>query len=114
MKTTAMFLCVLLTATVSGCRKKTATPETEVPLSVQQPTKAPDGTVNSGNVAEMAFSNTTMLTMGLQEFMAKNGRAPNDLQELVTAKLVQKIPPLPAGYKYSIDAKRKQVLAVKQ
>ena len=51
--------------------------------------------------------------MGLQEYMAKNGKPPADLNELVTAKLVQKIPPLPPGYKYEIDAKRKQVIVTK-
>ena len=115
MKTIEVLLCAALVVTISGCRKNpAAAPEAEAPLSVQAPVKAPDGTVVPGNEAEMAFSNTTVLTMGLQEFMAKNGRAPNDLNELVTAKLVQKIPPLPAGYKYTIDAKRKQVMAVKQ
>ena len=62
----------------------------------------------------MAFSNAAALTMSLQEFMAKNGRAPNDLNELVTAKLVRHIPPPPPGYRYTIDAKRKQVVAEKQ
>ncbi|MFM8468446.1 MAG: hypothetical protein ACKODH_00505 [Limisphaerales bacterium] len=97
-------LCAALTLTVSACRKKPAA----------APAPEPPPPANAANALEMAMSNATALTMGLQEYMAKNGKPPADLNELVTAKLVQKIPPLPPGYKYEIDAKRKQVTVTKQ
>jgi|APGre2960657505_1045072.scaffolds.fasta_scaffold16944_1 hypothetical protein len=103
MKFNVLLACAVLALTVSACRKKPVAPAPEPPAPA-----------NAANALEMAYSNATALTMGLQEFMAKNGRAPSDVNELVTAKLVQKIPPLPLGYKYEIDAKRKQVVVSKQ
>ena len=115
MKFNVLIVCAVLALAVSACRKKPAEAAPEAPAPTQTaPAPAGGAPAAAGNEAEMAFSNATVLTMGLQEFMAKNGRAPNDLNELVTAKLIQKIPPPPRGYQYAIDAKRKQVVAVKQ
>ena len=103
MKFNVLLVCTVLALTVSACRKKPEAPAPEPPAPA-----------NAANALEMAMSNATALTMGLQEFMAKNGRAPTNVNELVTAKLVQKIPPLPPGYKSEIDAKRKQVTVAKE
>lgn len=102
MKYQVLFVCAALTLSVSACRKKQEAPPPE-----------PAPPANAMNTVEMAMSNAGALTMGLQEYMAKNGKPPADLNELVTAKLVQKIPPIPPGYKYEIDAKRKQVIVTK-
>jgi hypothetical protein len=62
----------------------------------------------------MAESNATVLTMMLQEYVGKNGRVPNDVSELASIKSFGPVPPAPAGYKFIIDAAKKQVRAVKQ
>ena len=62
----------------------------------------------------MAFSNATILTMMLQEFEAANKRLPTTIKELEAIKTYGPIPPAPPGFRYAIDAKKKQVVAVKQ
>lgn len=62
----------------------------------------------------MEQSQAAYLTLQVQEFAAKNGRVPNDLAELVTAKMLPKVPNPPAGMKYVIDPKNRQVLLVRQ
>jgi len=84
------------------------------PLPPQPVAKSADGTPIVGNEAEMALSNASVLTMMLQEFAAKNGRLPNNVQELSTITTFGAVPRPPAGYRFEIDAKQKAVVAVKQ
>jgi len=105
----------LLTATHTGCRKKPSAPPPPVPAPAPAPGAAPEGTpTNPGNAAEMAFSNATVLTMMLQEFEAQNKRLPTTIKDLEAIKTYGPIPPAPPGFRYAIDAKKKQVVAVKQ
>lgn len=62
----------------------------------------------------MAFSNASILTLMLQEYEAANKRMPATIKELETVKTYGPIPPAPPGFRYVIDPKRKQVVAVKQ
>lgn len=62
----------------------------------------------------MAASNAAVMTMMLQEFVNANGRVPNDLNELATIKTFGPVPKAPVGYKFVIDGKQKQILAVKE
>lgn len=55
-----------------------------------------------------------MLTFAAQQFYGKNQRMPNDLQELADARLIPKVPTAPAGMRFLMDAKEKQVRLVKQ
>lgn len=105
MKCAALFLCLTLVLTSSACRKK---PAPVAPVA----TPAPDVVI--GNEAQLAASNATVLTMMLQEFVAANGRVPNDVSELATIKTYGPAPKAPAGYKFVIDGKKKQVMAVKE
>ncbi|MBI3875867.1 MAG: hypothetical protein HY300_07915 [Verrucomicrobia bacterium] len=66
------------------------------------------------DVSPMAHSQAAVLTLGLQNYMARTGRAPKDLNELLAAKDIQNIPPPPPGTKYVINAKQRQVVLVKQ
>lgn len=105
MKFKALVVCAVLALTVSACRKKPAAlPVPEVPV-----TSAP-----SGNEAQVAESNASVMTLMLQEFAAKNGRMPKDVSELSTITSYGAVPKPPAGYKFIIDAAQKQVRAVKQ
>lgn len=114
MKFKALLACAVLALTVSACRKKPGpapVPPAEAPAETRL---KPDGTPDLGNAPEMAASNASVLTMGLQHFISKHGRIPNSVEELLAAKSIAIIPPPPAGYKYVIDANAKRVVAVRQ
>lgn len=114
MKFNVLLVCTVLALTVSACRKKSQSAPAVESLPQQPVAKTADGTPVAGNEAEMAFSNATVLTMMLQEFIAKNGKLPNDLNELSTIKTFGAVPLPPHGYKFVMDAKKKAVLAVKK
>ena len=113
MKLKFILACVAVAVASSACKKKTPPPVTVETLPPQPVAKTAEGAPVKGNEAEMAFSNAQVLTMMLQEFMAKNARAPRDLTELGTIQSYGRIPPAPAGYRYVIDGQKKQVTAVK-
>jgi hypothetical protein len=69
---------------------------------------------NPGNAAEMAFSSASVLTLMLQEYESANKRLPTSLKELESIKTYGPVPPTPPGFRFVIDPKRKQVVAVKQ
>lgn len=115
MKFKVLLACAVLALVVSACRKKPAAPLPIPPAPVPAAGAAPEGTpANPGNAAEMAFSNATVLTMMLQEFVATNKRLPSSVKELEVIKTYGPIPPPPPGYRYAIDAQKKQVVALKQ
>ncbi|KAF0180952.1 MAG: hypothetical protein FD161_670 [Limisphaerales bacterium] len=115
MKFKVLLGCVVLALAVSACRRKPApTPVSVEPLPPQPAAKLADGTPIAGNEAEMALSNASVLTMMLQEFVAKNGRLPNNVQELSAITTFGAVPRPPAGYRFEIDGKKKAVIAVKQ
>lgn len=115
MKFKVLIAGTVLALTVSACRKKPAALPSAPPAPAPAANAAPEGTpANPGNAAEMAFSNASVLTLMLQEFMAANQRAPSSIKELESIKTYGAVPPPPAGYRYVIDANKKQVLAVKQ
>jgi len=114
-KTLLLVLFAVLALIPAGCRKKSAAPPPPPPAPAPAPGTAPEGTAaNPGNAAEMALSNASVLTLMLQEFMAANKRAPSSIKELETIKTYGAVPPPPLGYRYVIDANKKQVTAVKQ
>lgn len=105
MKFRVLLACAVVALTVSACRKKpVAVPVPQVPV-----TSAP-----SGNEAQVADSNASVLTLMLQEFESKNGRMPKDVSELSIITSYGAAPKPPSGYKFIIDSAQKQVRAVKQ
>ncbi|MEQ2008149.1 MAG: hypothetical protein ABMA26_15230 [Limisphaerales bacterium] len=60
-----------------------------------------------------AHASVEMLTFAVQQFEGINKRVPANLQELVSARLISAVPAAPAGMRYVIDAKTKQVRLVK-
>lgn len=115
MKFNVLLACAVLALTMSACRKKSGSAPVSVePLPPQPVAKSTDGTPIVGNEAEIAYSNASVLTMMLQEFVSKNGRLPTNVQELSAIKSFGAVPRPPAGYRFEIDAKQKAVVAVKQ
>ncbi len=104
MKFAALLVCLSLILTASACRKKPA----------PAPVAAPAPGVVTGNEAQLAASNASVLTLMLQEFVQTNGRMPNDISELAAIKTFGPPPKAPTGYKFVIDAKTKQVVALPQ
>ncbi len=120
MKIKVILGCTLLALTVCACRKKPALvagPVSTVPLppsaGVTMPA-GPSGTVASVAPGSPEHGSVVMLTFAAQQFHAKNKRMPNDVQELANAKLIPHVPTAPAGMRFLMDAKEKQVRLVKQ
>ena len=116
MKFKVLLACAVMIASLSGCKRKKA----EEPLLVQQPPppKLPASgtptTGDTGNDIQMAQSNCAVLTLALQTYMGShNNQVPADVNELVKAQQLRTVPLPPAGWKYSIDAKNRQVVLVK-
>lgn len=115
MKFKVLLACSVLALVVSACRKKPEAAPAPPPAPAPAADAAPAGTpANPGNAAETAFSNATVLTMMLQEFMAVNKRPPTSLKELETIKVFGAVPSPPPGYRFVIDATNKRVVAQKQ
>jgi hypothetical protein len=118
------------TSLLIGCGKKTpketappppaeaSAPQTEpAPPPPGEATAAPaeatEGPAQASNLNPMDYSNASGLTLMVQEYYGKHGRVPKDLNELVAAKMLLKVPTPPPGTKYVIDAKRRQVVIVR-
>ena len=109
---------LLATTLLAACQKETP-PPAPAPVAPPPAPAAVDPGASSvlappREPTPMEQSQAAYLTLQVQEFAAKNGRVPNDLAELVTAKMLPKIPNPPAGMKYVIDPKNRQVLLVRQ
>ncbi len=48
-------------------------------------------------------NNLGYLNEGVRNFQKTRNRLPNDLDELVTEKLIARIPPPPPGFRYTMD-----------
>jgi hypothetical protein len=62
----------------------------------------------------MAQSRAMGMSMIVEQFYDKNGRVPKDLNELVAAKMLLKVPKAPPGMRYAIDPQSKRVVVVRQ
>ena len=121
MKFNVLSVCVVLALTVSACRKKSSQP-TEAPVSfeVAPPVKAGVSAETGAAVGvadplagSASHASLEMLTFAVQQFAGTHKRPPANLQELVSAKLISAVPAAPAGMRYEIDAKNRQVRLVK-
>lgn len=61
------------------------------------------GTLAKGQQTAVKVVDTTALTQAAQLFNAQEGRYPKDLNELVTSKMIARIPDAPAGMKLDYD-----------
>jgi hypothetical protein len=111
----------MMALTVSACRKRPA-PPTVAPVSAEAPPPVKAGVSTETGAAvgvadpvagSASHASVEMLTFAVQQFEGTNKRPPANLQELVTAKLISAVPAAPAGMRYEIDAKNRQVRLVK-
>lgn len=121
MKFNLLLACTVLALTASACRKQPA-PAVAAPVSTEAP--PPTKTVVSAETGasvqvadpvagSAAHASVEMMTFAVQQFVGMNKRVPTNLQELVSARLISAVPAAPAGMRYEIDAKNKQVRLVK-
>ena len=96
-------LVAVASACLSGCEKD-APPPPPVVETKSSATPAPEESASSiapekpREITPMEQSQAAYLTLQVQEFAAKNGRVPADLNELVAAKMLPKIPQAPRGF----------------
>ncbi len=83
---------------------------------------APEGTpaatavqaINQDLMSSDPQANLRVLNQLLDGFTMSNNRVPADLEELVKAKLISRIPPAPAGKRFVIDRKTSRVILADQ
>ena len=132
------FVPIILVAgaiAVAGCGKKPEPPALPPPEPASKPiaeslppppalpTVAPPGNSNpalpqkteaEAATIAMAQSRAMGISMIVEQFYEKNGRVPKDLNELVAAKMLLKVPAAPPGMRYVIDAQSRRVAVVPQ
>ncbi len=120
MKLHVLFLCAGLILSGAACRKPTALPappeSTEPPPpspGISIPT-GPAGTPIAADPGSPEHAKVELLTFAAQQFYGINKRMPANLEELVAAKLIPKVPIAPVGMKFLIEPQTKQVRLVKQ
>jgi hypothetical protein len=125
------FLFALLLLT--NCGKKPAPPVTAPAERAQPASEAPpappppdtptndegktsDAPLNEAEAAKVAtaYSTASGYTLMVQQFYDKNGRVPKDLNELVTAKMLLKVPTAPPGMRFVIDPNSRSVQLIRQ
>jgi hypothetical protein len=120
---------LLLSLLVTGCRRQAEPRTVYLPmprLSVSSaesatPSAGTEGPSQSEALAVAALDDTTQegvdatlatLNSMVADFPLSYNRTPKDLDELVTLKLLPKVPEAPPGKKYAIDPKAQQVVLV--
>ena len=115
-------LLVLLTlASTLGCKKENANSANPAPATAAEaasPTAAPPAPVSIVPPEIVATApappaNFAALNQALQLWVPIKG-FPKDLNELVTAKYIAQLPPLPPGKKFAIDESNIRVIVVDQ
>jgi len=130
MKSIILARLIIFIALLAGCGKNETPPSAEPPpakpaISVEPAAEAPPAIAEATApkeaepkeqtepVSPMAYSDAAGLSLKVSEFYDKNGRVPKDLNELVTAKMLLRLPTPPPGMRYVIDAKNRSVLLVR-
>lgn len=85
-----LFVIAGIIVVMAACRKKEVAPSSGPP-----PTPEFDSSEN----------NLGYLNEGFRKFQQAKNRPPNDLNELVTEKVIARVPPPPSGFAYTIDRK---------
>lgn len=106
----SLSLCTALVLSLTGCgEKKDSQPENATSSSgtsylgaMAQAKKTSENVVNVASVQE-----------AVNMFQATEGRYPKDLQEVVSADLLNSLPVLPQGYQYAYEAQTGKVKAVR-
>jgi hypothetical protein len=115
---TIPFLVVAGGLALAGCGKKetpTTASSTNDNYSSGNPLTAPVdylGAVAKAKKSADKTIETVSLNQAIQQFNAAEGRYPKDLNELVTAKYLTKIPEAPYGMQIVYDASKGEVKVV--
>ena len=116
----ALLFSAILAAFITGCgnNSSTSTPaDTNTNTSATTPASAPAGYLGAlGNAQQLAVKtvDTARINEAIQMFQAEKGRFPKDLNELVQAQYLPKIPPAPVGMKLDYDPTTGKVSVVRQ
>jgi hypothetical protein len=107
-------------AALVGCGQKdqsAATPSTNAPAAGGNPVTAPVdylGSIAKAKKSAEKTVDTVSLNKAIQLFSASEGRYPKDLNELVTAKYLPRVPDAPYGMKIVYDAATGEARVVPQ
>jgi len=112
------FYSVLLTAFVAcGCKKPVATQSDPV----QAPSRAAPQAVKPADQALFKSATATtpqqmarLLTDALTTWEDQRGGVPQSLDQLVQARILDRLPTPPPGFKFAIDAQKHEVKLVPQ
>ena len=94
-----------------------AAPATPPPTTGSAPAAAPAAHSGPGlldNVDKEYVHHLINLNNAYQSFRSVEMRSPRDLNEMVTAKRIDQIPPAPAGKMYKIDEPNLRIILVNQ
>lgn len=103
--------------TLVACQKKEELPAPEAPKSEGGLATAPVNYLSAAAKAQQSMEkniDTTALNNAIQLFNVQEGRAPSDLNELVTKKYLPKLPAPPFGMKLQYDASTGKASVVKE
>lgn len=117
-----LFPTVALAALMAsiGCKdKSTPAPadSSSGSSSSGNPITAPVDYLGAVNQAQKSANNTLSLVglkQAIQAYQAQEGKLPKDLQDLVKAQVIPKLPDAPRGMKFSYDAASGDVKVVPQ
>jgi len=100
----------------AGCKDNSA-PAGSSSTSSGNPITAPVDYLGAVNNAQKSANNTLSLVglkQAIQAYQAQEGKLPKDLQDLVKAQVIGKLPDAPRGMKFSYDAASGDVKVVPQ
>lgn len=102
-------LSLVMVVTLSACkrRKDEATPE-KVTVPIEQAPRASQATLSASD----AGASAEVLNAYVKQWNALKQRPLNDLNELVTAKILPSLPPAPAGKQFKLDVATQKVSLV--
>lgn len=111
----AQFLALFVALFLVGCEKKT--PQAAATNSTSgNPLTAPVdylGALDNGRRRSISTIDIAQITQAVQMFNAEHDRFPKDLNELIDAKLLVKVPAAPYGMKIDYDPNTGAVKVVK-
>jgi hypothetical protein len=117
MKTLFHAMCAVAALSLAGCGGGSGNPAQKTNTVSDNPLDAPAeylGALNKAKQTAVKTVDVTSIQQAIQMFNVENGRYPKDLNELVEAKYLTRLPAAPYGMKIVYDAANGTVSVVKQ
>ena len=114
---TLLAVSLIVLGAAPGCRDSSSTGSSPSSTSGGNPVTAPVdylGAVSKGQQSAVNKLSLTGIQQAIQAYQAQEGKLPKDLQDLVKAKVLAKLPEAPRGMKFSYDPKSGEVKVVPQ